>query len=69
MQCEVRTMTPSRSIFPQTHLANHGVMFKDSATALRLLDVLQNTPQRQFLGRYLRFEQARAFRTLLISYR
>jgi hypothetical protein len=42
---------------------------QDAATAGRLLGVLQNIPQRPFLGRFLRFEQARAFRTLLISYR
>ncbi|GJE85880.1 RNA binding protein [Phanerochaete sordida] len=43
---------------------------ENSSTAVRLLEKLLSTAhQRPFLGRYLRFEHARAFRTLLVSYR
>lgn len=39
-------------------------------TAIRLLEKLQDIAHRRpFLGRYLRFELARAFRALFISYR
>ncbi|TCD68103.1 hypothetical protein EIP91_011556 [Steccherinum ochraceum] len=45
------------------------VQCEDAPSANRLIDVLQTQPPRQFIGRYLRFERARAFRTLLVSYR
>ncbi|EKM61369.1 uncharacterized protein PHACADRAFT_24571 [Phanerochaete carnosa HHB-10118-sp] len=43
---------------------------ENATTAGRLLEKLLGTAhQRPFMGRYLRFEHARAFRTLLVSYR
>jgi sulfopyruvate decarboxylase TPP-binding subunit len=45
------------------------VQCENPAAAQRLLKVLQSIPTRPFLGRNLRYEPARAFRTLLISYR
>ncbi|KIP10106.1 hypothetical protein PHLGIDRAFT_115741 [Phlebiopsis gigantea 11061_1 CR5-6] len=42
---------------------------ESAPSAGRLLEILQTSLQRPFLGRYLRFELARAFRTLLVSYR
>ncbi|EED80497.1 predicted protein [Postia placenta Mad-698-R] len=45
------------------------VQCEDSSTAARLIHTLQSLPPRPFMGRMLRYEPARAFRTLLISYR
>ncbi|KAI0936866.1 hypothetical protein AcV5_004897 [Taiwanofungus camphoratus] len=45
------------------------VQCEDAAAAARLIRTLQSLPPRPFLGRVLRYEPARAFRTLLISYR
>ncbi|EGO05305.1 hypothetical protein SERLA73DRAFT_157880 [Serpula lacrymans var. lacrymans S7.3] len=45
------------------------IQCQDAASAARLIDTLHSLSPRQFMGRYLRFEPARAFRTLLISYR
>lgn len=42
---------------------------KSAQDATRLIEVLQKEPRRQFLGRYLRYEPARAYRTLFIFYR
>ncbi|ESK98071.1 rna-binding protein [Moniliophthora roreri MCA 2997] len=45
------------------------VQCQDAASAARLVHTLRSTPPKPFLGRTLRYEPARAFRTLLISYR
>lgn len=45
------------------------VQCEDSTSASAFLQSLQSSPPKPFLGRYLRYEPARAFRTLLISYR
>ncbi|KZT30864.1 hypothetical protein NEOLEDRAFT_1174229 [Neolentinus lepideus HHB14362 ss-1] len=45
------------------------VQCEDAAAAARLIHTLQTTPCEPFMGRTLRFEPARAFRTLLISFR
>ncbi|CAL1694040.1 unnamed protein product [Somion occarium] len=45
------------------------IQCEDAPSAAQLLDAFKKHPPRAFLGRYLRFEPARAFRTLLISYR
>ncbi|KII94122.1 hypothetical protein PLICRDRAFT_122139 [Plicaturopsis crispa FD-325 SS-3] len=42
---------------------------EDAPHATVLIDTLHASPPPPFVGRYLRFERARAFRTLLISYR
>ncbi|KAH8099297.1 hypothetical protein BXZ70DRAFT_291551 [Cristinia sonorae] len=42
---------------------------EDAPSAAKLIETLQSQPPKSFLGRYLRFEPARAFRTLLVSYR
>ncbi|KAL0580804.1 hypothetical protein V5O48_001180 [Marasmius crinis-equi] len=44
------------------------VQCQDAASAARLIHTLHFHPPKPFLGRQLRYEQARAFRTLLISY-
>ncbi|KAJ3553117.1 hypothetical protein NM688_g3789 [Phlebia brevispora] len=49
------------------HLAEYTEI--DDEAAARLLHTLQNTQQRPFSGRILRFELARCPRTLLISYK
>jgi len=43
--------------------------FQDAVSASIFLKSLQNSSPKPFLGRILRYEPARAFRTLLISYR
>lgn len=45
------------------------IQCQDPFTAATLLQTLRTSTPRQFMGRYLRYEPARAFRTLLISYR
>ncbi|TFK77320.1 hypothetical protein BDN72DRAFT_38095 [Pluteus cervinus] len=45
------------------------VQCEDAPSAAKLIQNLHSTPPRPFMGRLLRFEPARAFRTLLISYR
>ncbi|EPQ60378.1 hypothetical protein GLOTRDRAFT_124137 [Gloeophyllum trabeum ATCC 11539] len=45
------------------------VQCEDAPSAARLIQTLQTTPPEPFLGRFLRFEPARAFRALLISFR
>ncbi|TFK56697.1 hypothetical protein OE88DRAFT_1730160 [Heliocybe sulcata] len=45
------------------------VQCEDATAAARLIYNLQTTPCEPFMGRTLRFEPARAFRTLLISFR
>ncbi|KAH7886154.1 hypothetical protein F5I97DRAFT_1809036 [Phlebopus sp. FC_14] len=45
------------------------IQCQDADTATTLIQNLLSSPSRQFLGRYLRFEPARAFRTLMVSYR
>ncbi|CCL98124.1 uncharacterized protein FIBRA_00118 [Fibroporia radiculosa] len=45
------------------------VQCENAVTAARLINTLQSSPPRPFLGRILRYEPARAFRMLLISYR
>ncbi|KAI6047971.1 hypothetical protein EDC04DRAFT_2886763 [Pisolithus marmoratus] len=45
------------------------IQCQDHFTATTLLQTLRASTPRQFMGRYLRYEPARAFRTLLISYR
>ena len=42
---------------------------QDATSAARLMEALQTHPPGVFYGRHLRFEPARGFRTLLISYR
>ncbi|KAG7098997.1 hypothetical protein E1B28_000883 [Marasmius oreades] len=44
------------------------VQCQDAASAARLIHTLHSNPPKPFMGRHLRYEQARAFRTLLISY-
>ncbi|KAF9270021.1 hypothetical protein L218DRAFT_7553 [Marasmius fiardii PR-910] len=44
------------------------VQCQDAASAARLIYTLHSNPPKPFLGRYLRYETARAFRTLLVSY-
>ncbi|KAL0071781.1 hypothetical protein AAF712_000703 [Marasmius tenuissimus] len=44
------------------------VQCQDAASAARLIHTLHSNPPKPFLGRHLRYEQARAFRTLLVSY-
>ncbi|OCH87465.1 hypothetical protein OBBRIDRAFT_889765 [Obba rivulosa] len=45
------------------------VQCKDATAAAQLIHTLQSNPPRHFLGRLLRYEPARAFRTILVSYR
>ncbi|KZT02481.1 uncharacterized protein LAESUDRAFT_752188 [Laetiporus sulphureus 93-53] len=45
------------------------VQCEDASSARKLLSTLHSIPPRPFLGRLLRYEPARAFRTLLLSYR
>ncbi|KAF5352462.1 hypothetical protein D9756_006010 [Leucocoprinus leucothites] len=45
------------------------VQCEDATSASTFLRSLQTSPPKPFLGRILRYEPARAFRTLLISYR
>ncbi|KAF9460117.1 hypothetical protein BDZ94DRAFT_947042 [Collybia nuda] len=45
------------------------VQCEDAASAASLIHTLHSNPPKYFLGRILRYEPARAFRTLLISYR
>ncbi|KAI5997997.1 hypothetical protein EDD15DRAFT_282257 [Pisolithus albus] len=45
------------------------IQCQDPFTAATLLQTLRSSTPRQFMGRYLRYEPARAFRILLISYR
>ncbi|RDB29418.1 hypothetical protein Hypma_015762 [Hypsizygus marmoreus] len=45
------------------------VQCEDAASAATLIHTLHSNPPKLFLGRTLRYEPARAFRTLLISYR
>ncbi|KAF8922105.1 hypothetical protein CPB85DRAFT_1427438 [Mucidula mucida] len=45
------------------------VQCEDAAAATSLINTLHSTEPKPFLGRHLRYEPARAFRTLLISYR
>ncbi|KAH7930380.1 hypothetical protein BV22DRAFT_1028340 [Leucogyrophana mollusca] len=45
------------------------IQCQDATSAAHLIRNLHALPPRPFLGRYLRYEPARAFRTLLISYR
>ncbi|KAL1748988.1 hypothetical protein HDZ31DRAFT_79329 [Schizophyllum fasciatum] len=45
------------------------VQCEDAAAATNLINTLHSTPSKPFLGRILRYEPARAFRTLLVSYR
>lgn len=42
---------------------------QSAAAAAQLIDTVRSHPHRPFLGRILRYEPARATRTLLISYR
>lgn len=61
IQCQVRCSL--KSWFTDLLLS------EDTDSAAKLLDILRSSPPRHFMGRYLRYEPARAFRTLLISYR
>ncbi|KIJ66334.1 hypothetical protein HYDPIDRAFT_26694 [Hydnomerulius pinastri MD-312] len=45
------------------------IQCQDANTATTLISDLHTSTPRQFMGRYLRYEPARAFRTLLVSYR
>ncbi|KAJ3929674.1 MAG: hypothetical protein NXY57DRAFT_391627 [Lentinula lateritia] len=45
------------------------VQCEDADSATRLIQTLQTSPPKPFFGRILRFEPARAYRSLLISYR
>ncbi|KAF8841966.1 hypothetical protein BDN67DRAFT_1010225 [Paxillus ammoniavirescens] len=45
------------------------IQCQDADTAATLLSNLHSSTPRQFMGRHLRYEPARAFRTLLVSYR
>ncbi|PPR00029.1 hypothetical protein CVT24_009038 [Panaeolus cyanescens] len=45
------------------------VQCENAASATRLIQTLHSTAPKPFLGRTLRYEPARAFRTLLVSYR
>ncbi|KAF8221675.1 hypothetical protein L208DRAFT_659669 [Tricholoma matsutake] len=45
------------------------VQCEHAASAAKLIHTLHSNPPKPFLGRTLRYEPARAFRTLLISYR
>ncbi|PBL00508.1 hypothetical protein ARMGADRAFT_382575 [Armillaria gallica] len=45
------------------------VQCEDAAAAASLIHTLHSTEPKPFLGRHLRYEPARAFRTLLLSYR
>ncbi|KAG6817739.1 hypothetical protein H0H87_004530 [Tephrocybe sp. NHM501043] len=63
VQCEVRR-SPQRYSFLPTLL-----YIQDAASAASLINTLHSSTPKQFLGRTLRYEPARAFRTLLISYR
>lgn len=45
------------------------VQCEDATAATNLINTLHSTPPKPFLGRILRYEPARAFRTLLVSYR
>ncbi|KAK0208832.1 hypothetical protein DFS33DRAFT_1380321 [Desarmillaria ectypa] len=45
------------------------VQCEDAAAATSLIHILHSTEPKPFLGRHLRYEPARAFRTLLLSYR
>ncbi|KAF9225409.1 hypothetical protein BS17DRAFT_778555 [Gyrodon lividus] len=45
------------------------IQCQDADTATTLMNNLHSSTPRQFMGRYLRYEPARAFRALLISYR
>lgn len=42
---------------------------QNAASAISLIQTLHSSTPKPFLGRVLRYEPARAFRTLLISYR
>ncbi|KAG6877870.1 hypothetical protein C0993_002871 [Termitomyces sp. T159_Od127] len=48
---------------------SHASLKQDAASAASLINTLHSNTPKQFLGRSLRYEPARAFRTLLISYR
>jgi hypothetical protein len=54
---------------PLSVSVNPRLRTQDSTAAGILLEELQTGPKHQFLGRYLRYEAARAFRTLFVSYR
>ncbi|KAJ3721639.1 hypothetical protein C8R42DRAFT_56235 [Lentinula raphanica] len=45
------------------------VQCEDAESASKLIQTLQSSPPKPFFGRILRFEAARAYRSLLISYR
>ncbi|KAG1813254.1 uncharacterized protein BJ212DRAFT_422216 [Suillus subaureus] len=45
------------------------IQCQDAETAAMLIANLQSSDPKQFMGRYLRYEPARALRTLLVSYR
>lgn len=45
------------------------VQCEDAVSAATLIHTLHSNPSKSFLGRNLRYEPARAFRTLLVSYR
>ncbi|KAK2461581.1 hypothetical protein APHAL10511_006044 [Amanita phalloides] len=45
------------------------IQCEDASSASSLICTLRSAPPRPFMGRILRYEPARAFRTLLISYR
>ncbi|PFH54868.1 hypothetical protein AMATHDRAFT_393 [Amanita thiersii Skay4041] len=45
------------------------IQCQDALSAASLIHTLRTTPSKPFMGRILRYEPARAFRTLLISYR
>ncbi|KAF8898973.1 hypothetical protein BD779DRAFT_50484 [Infundibulicybe gibba] len=45
------------------------VQCEDSVSAAILINTLHSAPPKPFMGRILRYEPARAFRTLIISYR
>ena len=45
------------------------IFLKSPVAAGELLHLLHTHPPLPFLGRFLRFEPAKAFRTLLVSYR
>jgi hypothetical protein len=63
VQCEVRPVE-NPVLLPNFNPSN-----QDAASASQLIRTLKSSEPRPFLGRFLRYEPARAFKTLFISYR
>ena len=63
VQCEVG----ETFIFPSTKTYMYAL--QNAAAATALIQTLHSSAPKPFLGRNLRYEPARAFRTLLVSYR